>query len=385
MKTAAKTKILLAKPERKIFSGADQNGEADLVQHLQALARETQFLELRSPSDLLINPNGMVRGVYRFTWPALTQLCQALVPGLSKAVADLLGVGQSPNSKRFASPELALRTLNDVIKLRFRLLEDRRLVTNSRTRMIEGIVGQRYELFRHIDLYYRLRNFLPSLGVPIAFHEAILHGRHMLLRFRTEKPLFTVPSPLGPNEPFYGGFHLANSEVGDSAVHACAILIRNWGDLTAVDPHLSQNRMLHIQMKNFDQRFNKMLESMVVRAEAVKGMRERILLMMEHVLGFNGDKVNNDARIKVISRKLNKILGPKLTRLCIARALSNGSYRNEDVTGAPWPEISRAYSRRTLFDLFNAIMHMAKTQTPLGQERAEKAAFGILTGEVEIR
>ena len=118
--------------------------------------------------------------------------------------------------------QLAIRTFNDLVRLRFTQLEGYSLLTDSRHRRVDGLLSRRYQRLSNYDLYVRSHRFIRSKQPGMKFHEAACCGRRMMLRYCDSRLLFQAEAPPVKGQPqldpFVRGFHFANSEVGECAL-----------------------------------------------------------------------------------------------------------------------------------------------------------------------
>ncbi len=360
-------------------------GEAGLVTELERSYRNTLLRPLKSPLEVMVDKECRVQGAFRYSSAALSCVCRLLGRGLAQTVFDLGGVDRPGNAKRPVDLELAARLLNDAIKLRFAAkLKGRQLVLDRQTQQIDGLVGSRYELYHNLELYENSQSLLSGGPVPVKFHEAILCGRRMALRYRTDDPLFQVTSTRATNEPFFGGYHLGNSEVGDCSVRAAVVIIRQWCDNKALAEFSEGGRVKHIRSKQFERRLQQLWHHVQLKAGEATTLKKHVLRLMERPLGFGKDEKSHAERHKYVARRLEQLgLSSQVTKRVLDRTLTFGSYRADVVAAGSLrnSDLLERYAQRTEYDLFNAITAEAKMLSVESQERLEQLAYKFMLGK----
>lgn len=375
---------------RKVFSAMDKptngvNAETAFAAELQRSFRATYLRPLRTAQELLLDKDCRLPGSFKLSVQALGSICRLLGLGLSQTVFDIGGVDEAGTDERPTDLDLAIRLFNDAVKLRFAArLKEKRLVMDRQYQQVDGLVGPRYELYHNLKLYEHADRWLASGPVPVKFHEAILSGRRMSLRYRTVEPLFEVPDNRTGYEPFFGGYHLGNSETGDCSVKAAVVIIRQWCDNKALAEFAGGGSVKHISNKQFEQRLHQLLERVQLRPEESATFKRQIIRLMGRPLGLGGDEERHVARSECVVRRLEQAgMTSRLAKQVLDRTLSFGSYRNDAVA----PELlSREtalerWASRTEYDVFNAITFVAKAMAIESQERLEQVAYRLMLGK----
>ena len=391
-KAAKPTELKLAvRPDARRFSTIalspqeKPTGEQGLVQELERSFKHTMLKSLVSPTELMVDKDCLVQGTFRYSTSALSCLGRLLGCGLAQTIFDLGGVDRPGSPSRPVDIELASRLLNDAIKLRFAAkLKGRQLVLDRQLQQIDGLVGSRYELYHNLELYENANDMLSKGAAPVKFHEAILCGRRMALRYRTNDPLFEVTSTRATGEPFFGGYHLGNSEVGDCSVRAAVVIIRQWCDNKALAEFAEGGRVKHIRSKKFEKRLHQLLVHVQMKAGEATTLKKHVLRLMGQPLGLGHDEERHAGRSKFVTKRLEQLgLSSQLANRVMDRTLAEGSYdADRFVVGSLRNhELLEKYAQRTEYDLFNAITFVAKTLSVESQERLEQLGYKFLLGK----
>ena len=362
-----------------------RKAEAQLRAVLSKHEKKTRNIPITREKDVLLNEKGLVAGRYRLSTVALKTLCSKLVPGLGQAMSSVAGLNQNESEldePRPTSLPCAIRWLNDSIRLRFVDISGFNMVVDTSTKRVEGFVGRTYQFFPNKELYEQTRDFLAQLDEPPDFWEAVLSGRRLMLRYRSKSKIFSIPvSKLGKHEPFYGGFHFANSEVGECSLRAAAICIRQWGGNNAVSPFFDGGKIAHVRGPQFDRRFKALLVKVSNRAEEVAGFKAEVIRLINTNLGLGVTKNAHDKQLGKITAKLNKRgLPARFSKSALECALKFGTYKFQALQRSQQP--MDVYATRTAYDVFNAITFESRSQEPELREKAEQLAYDLLSGRL---
>lgn len=374
----------LAVPRPQRFHARENpQAQAELESLLESQA-DTKPVRIGSLADVLLDRQGRIQGRYRLTAPALMQLGSTLGPGLGQLALNLAGARPRLDvSGEVESPELAVRIVNDMIRLRFELLRGRGMIVDHRARVVEGFVGSRYRFLGNYEFYSRARKALPR---EAKFHEAVVVGRQAMFRFLAPGPLRTLTSPSGREEPFYAGWHFSNGELGDCCVRASAFLYRAWSDTSSIETFNRATSFMHSRGPTFERRLERLFDTALRRVETLGAAAEKLPLLLRRRLGFGAEGAKTSERVDRLARLLsNKDLGVSVVRDAIYRALAQGSYKRDrvDVVSAEsWgrqANLVEIAARRTAFDLYNALGAVAKGLSVTAREHTEVAAYRLLT------
>jgi len=390
MKTATSETIpILAEPvvlHRLVRTRSQPNAQAEFEQLLARQFANTEAVALNRPQELLMDSRGRVQGRYRWTAPALSQLCAILAPGLSQTVQSVAGpaaYSRKTDAKSGYQPALAISLLNALLRLRFEKLDGYQLVIDVVQQQIAGLVGRRYAFISNLDFYERLKDFVSSELPTYTFQEAAIHGRRMALRYRSMQPVISIDHPPYVGENFYAGVHFGNSETGDCSVKAAATIVRKGWNTVALSPFGLGYKLPHIRGKRFERKFAEMLSKVYTLTSSLNELAPAIESLMATGLKLGSAAESHSKQVTKLRRRLIQLgLRSSLVTEIVDRALIFGSY-NTDLTQTRQHPLE-AYASRTVFDLFNALSFRAKFVSLDGQERAEQLAYNLLLGRVNL-
>lgn len=355
--------------------------EAELLVDLQRAAASTQRRPLKTARQLMLSGDGHTLDGFRYSINALRQMCRLLGRGFSQAIFDLGAVipSQSPPDDGPYDATMAVQWLNDLIRLRFeKRIKNYELIVGTKDKVIDGFVGARYAYVSNMSFYERAKRVVRPTNC--VFHEAVLASRRLLVRYRTEDPVFTLEGE--KPEPFYGGFHFGNSEVGDCAVRTAVLLLRQRGDCKSVSSYSDNGRVLHIRGPQFEERLSAQLGAVVERIDEPRQLQTRLESLRSRPLGLVGGEEDVKRRLSALSRRLKQWgLQGTLAQRVLGRVQLLGSSLADEKEREP---VTAARSSRTEWDLFNAMTFMAKRQQLETQERLEQLAYQLLIGRKTI-
>lgn len=371
-------------PSFRFSARKDEKAQEKLEAELSNRFKFTEVRPIGRPDMLRLGHRARLDSLgatYRLSTAALSQICSRLAPGLSQALCSIAGAdADKSGSGHKYDPRLAVDTWNSVLKLRFSRLDGYSIVVDHDRRLVEGLVGRRYEYMPNWDLYNRAKNFAEQAEHSAEFCEAALYGRKLSVRFRGNNPLFEIPNERRTNEPFFGGYHFANSETGDCSIRASTLVIRQICDNKALSEFADGGRMPHISGGRFERRFAQLVARVAARAKESTGLKPQIIKLMDANLGLGVDFPEHKARMKLIERQLRRQgLPAEVLQSSLAVMLKHGSYRADALTATR--NQMETYATRTEYDLFNAITHVAKSCSADAQESAEQVAYRLLTGK----
>lgn len=338
--------------------------------------------------DLVLGPDGSLPGGFRYTATGLRQVCDILCRGLFGLVTDLTGGAgsQGPIAAEYSFPD-ALRTYNAVVSRRATArIVDRgvRLLRDSRDKLVEGVLGPAYVRIDNAKILEMADNAVENVAT---FHSASLFGRRMSLRYAAKQPLFSLdPSgPIQARETYRLGFHFANSEVGsECAIRASVLLIRDLDGSAAVGKPLGGGRVVHAgrQLSAKLVRLFGEVDGVVDRAVPAwytKHMRAMAAKNLE--LPSSGEELR--ARLAKIASALRAHETTRtVAEAAVARAAHGGSY----LAGADiHVRAARdALTRRTAWDLYNALTAIATSYVGAPRDRIERVAWNLFLGKVDF-
>lgn len=371
---------LYVEPTLTPYAAADR---AAFLAALQAQDRATVMTPLEMPEQVLLSPEcKTVRGGFRLGSVAFRQLCRTVCPGLSNVVSDVAGLRRrrdDSDRSRFSLAD-AISILNTVIRRRFRTaLDGLQAVRDSRTGVVEGLVGRNYRRLPNAELFARSDEVLQEYRQPVAFAGASLYGRYMVLHYRHREPMFTRAGPRGFEDTYFAGFYYSNSEIGDGSLRATHTVVRACSDTKALGYFGRNGRLIHAG-KDFPRRFGTLLNSVAERRPEVELVRAGVERLAERRLGFGGTEDADEARYEQLVAALQaKQLTKSVARRIVRGVLLQASYDRTAVAELRYVQRS-VWAGRTLYDLFNSMTRVSKDLPITVQERVEQLAYALLMG-----
>jgi hypothetical protein len=376
------TNNIFVLPEPRYFGAA---AEDDLAKELARLERVTRVKHVGGHPELCLDRDGSLPDGYRYTEAAFKQVCALAAKGLYPLVVDLSGIYRPAATARddysFAG---AIELFNAVIRRRFRgrFSGRARVVKNTALRLVDGVLGPKYNYLENRTVYDMAKDAVSSSMSRVLFHEAALAGRRIMIRFAHRRPLFEVPAA-GPGvESFYGGYHFSNSEIaGEASVRAAVLLLRRPSDTVALG-RFGAGRLAHTG-KDFGKKLGKMFQAVLAVPQDGAALRRRVEALRAAGLGLGGTEPERDAQLDYLSLVLHRQNIPRtLARRIVVSAMNYGS---SDPAGRPRILARDVLDRRTAYDLYTALTREAR-ELPLSvRETAEQAAYGLLTGKIKLR
>ena len=382
--TLNRPRLAVASETHRFHSRKDKDAEAKLLEVLEEQFKYTDNVFVNKPEDLLMSKSAKVQGKYRLTTQALSQLCSRLAPGYAQTIHDIAGTrrAESQDSEEY-DLQLAISITNRLIKLRFNRLNGYCMILDRNKKRIDGFVGRKYAHFSNLDLYKRVKEFTKSAKPSAAFCDGALSGRRIMVRFMNSEPIFDIPTLGTAFEPYYGGYHFANSEIGDCSIKAGAAIIRRRTDGKAVSDFANGSRLAHVKGRRFEERFFHLLDSVQLKADKVGEFQKNLVRLQAEPLKLGGDEESHKKRKKAIVLRLHRSgLTKKTAEAVVGRALMKGSYKTSELVSGQDP--MRVFSQRTAYDIFNALTMEAKRHTVDVQEKVEQIAFKLMSGGFTI-
>lgn len=388
---------LAATPQPKRYPGT-----ADGARALRAFLQDKNEAgpsPIRQPDDVSLNVKTCrLQGEYRLTTAALSQLCSMLCPGFGQVMFDVSGLrrAEREDSPHRYSPREAARLFNLMVRFRGEKLVGNELILDRRAKTVEGVVGPEYQYYSNVEFWERVQEFLASDSPPTLFQGAVYRNRRLTLRYRFKEPALTLAVRGGAREPFYGGWHFSNSEVGDCAVHMVPTLYRKWSSSTALLVLSDLKMVVHRGARSgFTGKLGKMLEVLRDKTGLAGTLKQPLERLIETPLGLGGSAQAHQRRVRALKAKLVRgKLGPRFAKQVLMHVLLQGSYKADALpehADGPlsFEEMQRitdmeVFEARTAFDLYNALGIRAKYEPPERQERAEQLAYRILVGQFTL-
>jgi hypothetical protein len=375
-------KSLFAAPVAREFN---REQESELRAYLRKLETTTSVKEIQSPAELMLDEEGKLPKGFRYTETAFRQVCDLLCKGLSQMTIDMSGVRATARGAKEDSFDGAVEVFNAVLRRRFRtrLAEKGVRVVRDTTpgaSFVVGILGPKYYYLENRTVYDMAKEAAASGPNRAQFHEAIIAGRRMILRFAHRKPLFTRPSS-GEEEHFYGGYHFSNSEIsGEASVRAAVMLLLDPPGSAALG-RFGRGRLAHIG-KDFGKRLGKMFQTVLSMPQDPNYLRQQIDQLATTPLRVGGPEREHAARIDELTLRLHQQDIPKsVARRIVVAAMTYDGHRRRPVREL----ITDAIARRTAYDLYSAMTGEAQELPLAVREPVEQAAYGLLTGKITLR
>jgi hypothetical protein len=361
----------------------------DFIAALTAQDKHTVMAPMDQAEQLILKPDcTTMRGGFRLGVVAFRQLCRITCPGLSNVVTDIAGLRRRKNDSdrnRFSLAD-AIMMLNTVIRRRFRTeLDGLQTVRDTRTGVIEGIVGRSYRRLPNLELYNRSAEVLKNYRQPVEFFGANLYGRYMVLHYRDKTPIFSVTVEARRNfeDVYHGGFYYSNSEIGDGSVRATTTVIRATTDTKALGNFGRHGRLIHAG-KDFTRRFEMLLNNVAERRPEVERLKAGVIRLMAQPLGFGGSEDSDEKRFLDLAHALQaKQLTKSLAKRILRGVLLQSSYDQVPVTDIRYVQRT-VWPSRTAYDLFNSMIRLAPSLPITLQERVEQLAHALLLGRFTL-
>lgn len=365
---------MLAIPERKAFTAPQFEEFIDLLREMD---QHTVRMTISDVADIELDEGGHLKnGGFTLAPLAFQQVCRQVSKGLWSLASDIAGFNSGVRSFDDAiSVPLAARIVNDCIKLRFRAhdgLTGRDMIQDHAARVVDGIVGPRYQLLPNHQLLEAVDDMLKDHEVPMYFYAGTLVGRRMSVVYLTRDPL-----RIADDGPIYGGAYFANSEAGECAVRGATIL-----QIGSTMRCMNKLRHLNHSGKDFIKRLSHMLSVTMLTWEKTVEVAQRApeVMAQELPLLTPEQKVSKAAR-----QKLQTALAEYVDKSVASDVVRKVIYMGADGTHVPRNVSASEIATRCVRDAVHVIMRAADGQYPEVQESLERAAFDILSGKAKIR
>jgi hypothetical protein len=384
----------VAKPIYRRFGGVEQSEfERWLDERLCAAP-----LIIHEPRDIMLDEHGRVQRAYRFTEDALARLCLRLAPGLSAYVRNVSGLTVEATCGPEVSIRAAVRAINETIRLRFQsALAGLGIVINTQDQVVEGIVGRNYRLLSNREAYDWLKAQAQATGIPYRFHNAVIYGRSMSVRLRSESHLFALPTPSSRREPFYGGWYLRNSETADSYLTAAAGLVRGWSGGMSLIQIPRSGRIRHCRGQRFDAAMRELEAALPTQYGCVADLEPRIVELTHTPLGLGA--ADHAGTVRRMTSRLQTSVPMRISAAIASEVMTNallyGSYKSQRLGASVEENIVNLRSNlatdtldllsaRTAYDVYNALLNSSLTQCLKTEEILCQAAHALLLGSFSL-
>lgn len=364
-----------------------ENGR--LIDVLSECERTTDCFLVEEESQLALSRKGTTAGGDKVSWLAMRQICRLLSAGLAASLADLLGFRREPDDpdkppKMKFDPDEdftvgeAASLYNLVLRKRFGRLFGSQAIRNSDTNVIEAVVGSRYRRLPNSDFLSAVDSIIPTCDVALTFHSAVLSGRKLSI---------TYIVPGYEDCPLCPGLRVVNSEIGDSAIKACAILITST-DSTMTSSYGKLGRVAHSGrdlMGKLSQLITGVSSRLSNQMFSVDGLTKKVQQSRLKLLGFKGEE-GDENRFKSLIEFLTDRVGLtySMAKKCISMALIGdeqqaGSFLVRDR--------SKSWSSKSVMDLILAVMAESLNQRLLTfnqTDRSERAAWNMFFNKMSL-
>ncbi len=206
-------------------------------------AKNTKLVRIATPIDVDINPNtGKTVSGLTFNITAFQQLCGALSAGLYPLLADVWAkshLSELDKKRRFA---LVLRASLDSIG---KELVGHRLVVDSQTSEVVGVVGRKYKFVANGEILGSLTRHFAETGSYRSV-SATLNNRDVLLVGVRKTEVKRVA-----DIEFRQGVAIYNSETTRQAIYAPQLIFDSVSQTYSMQGQSESNRMIHRSKKNF--------------------------------------------------------------------------------------------------------------------------------------
>ncbi len=354
--------------------------EASLHSMLREVDAHTVLVPISSPrTDLYLQEDtGRTANGYVYTDNSFAQMCSFVSPGLGILVNDISGqYRKAGEEKQFFSGELAIRMLNELIKLRYeRKLGGLQIVRNTQDKTIDGIVGAKYRYLANSEL---LSSLTQMLNKAHKFHEAFLYGRQLVVRYIDTTKSYTLS-----NEEFTSGFHFGNSEIGEKSLRAAAVLVRKLTGNCILYPFKGDEgaRIIHTG-KDFEKRFYTLIDTIVNATLSPDDLQKYDAQICGKSLKLGKD--DHQRRAKQLAQILSrKTLTNEFTTKVVTSAIVQGRDIKSTMIDALPSEQTQIMASRTVFDLIVALIREATLLNIAHREFAENLAYKLLLGWVDV-
>jgi hypothetical protein len=352
--------------------------ESALVAKLAATDRVTQTPYVGSLSQIQLDHNGQLPGGYRYTLTAFKQICALACPGLNQAVIDLSGVRRTSDQPRYDySFADAVEVFNKALRIRYAERFDGkvRLIRDVERRLVEGVMGPKYNYLENRALHDIAKDAMASSPVKVRFLEAVLEGRRLMLRFVHVRPLFVTDG----GEGFSGGYHISNSEIGgEASVRVTTLLYRHHSATTSLGPFPGRGPLAHTG-KDFAKKLKRVFAGALAVNQDGQLLARRMQVLLDMPLSLGEGEKKREERLDDLSLLLHRQNIPRgLARRIILATMSYGSEPSGPLPRAP----ARPRPGRTWFDLYSTLTRESRGLDMTVMEAVEQAAFQILLGRV---
>lgn len=355
--------------------------EGSLVTTLRSLDNATSVAAANGISDLQLLDDCTTRaGQYRYTAHGFKQIASRLGPGVSRLIPDLSGTRLRDIPEEYLDGQLAIRVFNALIDRRFGIFTPYRLIRNTSTRTIEGLVGGSHQFLDNVSFYNVVSETLRQAHQRVDFFAARLIGRRLFMWWREREP-FNQLRMAGKSWPCYRGYYCCNGESGGVSARVTAAIFTPAGVCLA--PYKLHGVRVAHRGRDFTLRLGQDFSRVFAADLPLAEWREKIPEALGASLGFPAVK-----DVKVRKQRLN-LLATHLRRLSvdytIAQEVLGATLHQGRTIGAaevaPGMPQEQLFASRKALDLLVCLLHVARRLDMSRREQVEQAAFHVLVGK----
>ena len=309
------------------------------------------------------------------------QCAHKLGPGTSWFMASIAGMAKTLEQPLLSDSAFAVSCWNKLVSLRLGPLQKYRMIRNSQTLQLEGLVGNRQPYLNNHEVLERALNSCKAAhGTTCEFYGARLIGRSLTLWFRHTEPMLTLTVD-GVTSAFYGGYYFNMQEASGAAIRGTLAIFSSHGVCLAPFKQFGA-RAARNQLGD---KFNTRLERLFSRVFDGKFEHDAICAgvqaMPETSLGFDGS-MPVDRRERHVAHVIKMLYSFGIPKDLAASVLSEVLYMGHDALNPTMQQISTMFAKRSLFDLFVTLLRRARTSRPSIREKMELLAYRVIAKRV---
>lgn len=216
--------------------------------------RSTEVIPINQASQVLIHPESgkLVNGGYEFNTEAFRQICTTIGGNLNGVLSTVWrGSGDKPVVKR----EALLKVYNNLARLRLGELTKYRLVVDTTSREVVGVVSRKYQRVPNLLL---LQETWPGVSEKFVAVQAAMENRDLFLLLRR-----TDSSVKGGDGVWAQGIALYNSETSRRAIYVPRVVYDSGTKSYSLAAESKTNRLVHRKSKGFHQILDSVLQTAI--------------------------------------------------------------------------------------------------------------------------
>jgi hypothetical protein len=377
--TSSAVRQLYLPPPVSRFGRADLQG---LIDKLTDSVAVTQMDGVGSPDTLKLSDDCFtLDGAYRYTSDGFRQISRLLGPGVSRLIPDLTGTRARNIPDDFLHGPMAINFFNQLINIRFAAFSPYRLVKNTRTQMIDGLIGQTHRSITNLTFFQIVEETLHSVSPRPEFWAGAVIGRRVVTWWRSPTPFLSYR--LDSEEwRFHLGFYFRNDEITGAAARASLTMMGKPGVCLA--PFRQFGASVKHQGKDFAQRLASEVQRVVSQTPPLDEWRAKIPQVLSQTLGFSTGS-NHKARrqrMQAITRYLKRAgVDSTVAQEIIDAALHCGRRVGQRPELLDPVQEEELFTSRTVVDLLVCLLHLSRRLDIPRREVLEQAAFHLVTGK----